>query len=191
MIVSPTRVSATSLIEPVKKPTSPGPSCADVAHLGREDADAVDRVASVRAHHPDGHALLQHAVDDAHQHDDAEIGVVPAIDQQRLQRRALVALRRRQAVDDRLEHRRRCSRPVLAEIGTASRGVDADHFLDLLLDAVGLGGRQVDLVEDRHDLVVGVDAPGRRWRASAPRRPATRRRPAASPRRRQASASTS
>ena len=48
-------------------------------------------------------------------------------------------------------------RPVLAEIGTASRGVDADHVLDLLLDAVGLGRRQVDLVEDRDDLVVGVD----------------------------------
>jgi hypothetical protein len=38
----------------------------------------------VGAHHADGLALLQHAVDDAHQHDDAEIGVVPAVDQQRL-----------------------------------------------------------------------------------------------------------
>ncbi len=45
----------------------------------------------------------------------------------------------------------------MAEISTASRGVEADHLLDLLLDALGLGGRQVDLVEDRHDLVVGVD----------------------------------
>ena len=36
-------------------------------------------------------------------------------------------------------------------------GVEADHVLDLLLDLVGLGGRQVDLVEDRHDLVVVVE----------------------------------
>ena len=36
-------------------------------------------------------------------------------------------------------------------------GVDADHVLDLLLDLVGLGGGQVDLVQDRHDLVVGVE----------------------------------
>jgi hypothetical protein len=39
--------------------------------------------------------FLQRAVDDAHQHHDAEIKVVPAVDQQRLQGRAAVALRRR------------------------------------------------------------------------------------------------
>jgi hypothetical protein len=37
------------------------------------------------------------------------------------------------------------------------RGVEADDVLDLLLDAVGLGGGQVDLVEHRHDLVAGVE----------------------------------
>ena len=36
-------------------------------------------------------------------------------------------------------------------------GVEPDHVLDLLLDLVGLGRRQVDLVEDRHDLVVVVE----------------------------------
>ena len=45
----------------------------------------------------------------------------------------------------------------MAEIGTASRGVDADHVLDLLADAFGLGGGQVDLVEHRHDLETGID----------------------------------
>ena len=55
--------------------------------LRREHADAVDLVGRVGAHHADALALLQRAVDDAHQHDDAEIGVVPAVDQQRLQRR--------------------------------------------------------------------------------------------------------
>ena len=48
-------------------------------------------------------------------------------------------------------------RPVLAEIGTASRGIHADHILDLLLDPVGLGGGQVDLVEDRHNLQPGIN----------------------------------
>ena len=36
-------------------------------------------------------------------------------------------------------------------------GVDADHVLDLLGHAVAVGGGQVDLVQDRDDLVVGVD----------------------------------
>ena len=48
-------------------------------------------------------------------------------------------------------------RPVLAEIRTAFGGVEPDHVLDLLPDLVGLGRRQVDLVEDRHDLVVVVE----------------------------------
>ena len=101
--------------------------------------------------------LLQLAIDHAHQHDDAEIGIVPAVDQQRLQRRVA---RRPWA------RGRRCTiasstssilRPVLAEMGIASRGVDADHVLDLLAHALGLGGRQVDLVEHRHDFEIGVD----------------------------------
>ena len=45
----------------------------------------------------------------------------------------------------------------MAEISTASRGIEPDHILDLLADALGLGGRQVDLVEDRDDLVIVVD----------------------------------
>ena len=36
-------------------------------------------------------------------------------------------------------------------------GIDADDVLDLLLDPLGLGGRQVDLVQHRHDLVAGLD----------------------------------
>jgi hypothetical protein len=110
----------------------------------------------VGADHLDLLALAQFAVDDAHQHDDAEIGVVPAVDQQRLQRRGLVALGRRQALDDGLQHEIDAD----AGLGRDRHGVgrvEADHVLDLLLDAVGLGGRQIDLVEDRHDFVAGVE----------------------------------
>ena len=125
-------------------------------HLRGEDAEALDLVGGVGAHHQDALALAHLAVDDAHQDDDAEIGVVPAVDQHRLQRRVDVALRRRQAGDDRLQH------VVDAEAGLGRDhhrvgGIEADHLLDLLLDALRLGGGQVDLVEDRHDLVVVVD----------------------------------
>ena len=109
------------------------------------------------AHHADVLALLQHAVDDADQHDDAEIGVVPAVDQHGLQRLGGVALaRRRQLVDDRLQH----VGDAEAGLGRDQHGmagVDADHLLDLLADALGLGGRQVDLVQHHDDLVVVVD----------------------------------
>ena len=65
-------------------------------------------------------------------------------------------MRRRQAGDDRLQH----LGDVEAGLGRDQdrvRGVEADHVLDLLPDLVRLGGRQVDLVEDRHDLVVVVE----------------------------------
>ncbi len=138
------------------KPISPGPSSLHVAHLRAEHADALDIVDGVGAHHADPRVLLQHAVEDAHQHDDAEIGIVVAVDQQRLQRRRLVALRRRQALDDRLQH----EIDVEAGLGRDRhrlRGVEADDVLDLLLDSVRLGRRQVDLVEHGHDLVAGVE----------------------------------
>ena len=37
------------------------------------------------------------------------------------------------------------------------RGVEADDFLDLGADLFGLGGGEVDLVDDRDDLVVVLD----------------------------------
>ena len=129
----------------------------DGEHLWREDAGALDEVFCVGLHHADGLALLQAPVDDAHQHDDAEIGVVPAIDQHGLERGVDVALaRRRQLVDDGLQH----VGDADAGLGRDEHGVrrvDADDFLDLLADALRLGGGKVDLVQDHDDLVVGVD----------------------------------
>ena len=122
-----------------------------------EDADPLDRCATApvaisRIFWPGD----QHAVLDPHQDDDAEIGVVPAVDQQRLERRLGVARRRRQAGHQRFEHLVDVE-PGLGRDQQRVRGVEPDHILDLLLDPVGLGGRQVDLVEHRHDLVPGLD----------------------------------
>ncbi len=108
------------------------------------------------ADHADALALLEHAIDDAHQHHHAEIDVVPAVDQERLQRRVAVALGRRQAGDDGFEHLRH----AFAGLGGNHErvgGVEADDVLDLFLDRFRLRRRQIDLVEHRHDLVAGVD----------------------------------
>ncbi len=155
-MVSPTRVSATSLIAAVMKPISPGPSSSICVHLRGEEADPLEVVGGVGAHHPDALAFFHHAVDDPHQHDDAEIDVVPAVDQKRLQRRLAIAFRRRQPVHDGFQHL------VDAKAGLGRDhhrvgGVDADHVLDLLLDLLGFRGRQVDLVQHRHDLMAGVE----------------------------------
>ena len=101
-------------------------------------------------------ALADHAVDDADQDDDAEVGVVPAVDEHRLQRRAAVALGRGDALDDRVEH----FLDADARLGAGHdrvRGVEPDHFLDLGADLFGLGGGEVDLVDDGDDLMVVLD----------------------------------
>ena len=124
--------------------------------LGREHAGAIHIVGSIRAHHADALALFQHAVDDAHQHDHAEINVVPAVDQQRLQRGIAVAFRRRQARDDRFQN----FGDVQSGLGRNLNGVrciETDDVLDLLLDLGRLGRRQVHFIEHRHDLVTIVD----------------------------------
>ena len=47
--------------------------------------------------------------------------------------------------------------PVLAEMRTTSRGIAAEELRHLVRRAVGIGGGQVDLVHDRHDLEVVLD----------------------------------
>ncbi len=124
--------------------------------LGREHADAIHLVGRVRGHQPDALAFFQLAVDNADEDDDAEIEVVPGIDQQRLQRRIRLALGRGQPGDDAFEHRLDIQ-PRLGGNRDRLGGVDADHVLDLLAYALGLGGGQVDLVEHRDDVEPGID----------------------------------
>ena len=133
---------------------------AGVQHAGqqglrREDADAVDLARGAADHHPHLHADLELAIDHAHQDDDAQVGIVPAIDQQRLGGGVGIALGGGQPLHDGFQH------VVDAEAGLGRDhdgvlGVQADHVLDLLLDPVGFRRRQVDLVEDGDDLVVVV-----------------------------------
>src|SRR5690606_29486928 len=54
----------------------------DRGFLRRRHADLVHRVDGLGAHHADAHALLQDAVDNANEHNDAEVRIVPAVDQQ-------------------------------------------------------------------------------------------------------------
>ncbi|MPL67355.1 hypothetical protein SDC9_13046 [bioreactor metagenome] len=128
----------------------------DVDHLRLQHGELVDAVDGAGLHHLDPVALADHPVHDADHHHDAEIGVIPAVDQHRLQRRVAVALRRGQPVHDRLEHLGNAE-PGLRRDRDRVRGVDADHILDVRLHRVGIGRRQVDLVQHRHDLVARVD----------------------------------
>ena len=169
-MVSPTRGVADLLDRGGEDADLAGAKFGDVDHLGFQDGELVDAVDGVGLHHADAVALFDDAVHDADHDDDAEVGVIPAVDQHGLEGRVAVALGGGKAGDDGLQH------VGDAEAGLGGDrdgvgGVEADDVLDLLLDALGFGGGEVDLVQDGDDLVAGVDAPGRRWRGSAPRPP--------------------
>ena len=133
------------------------PQAVDGFLLGPEHADAIDGIGPAGTHQADLHAFFERALDDPHQADDAEIAVIPAIDQHRLERRIRIAMDRgRQALHDGFEH------VLNAETGLCGnldgfRGINTDHILDLRLDPIDIGSRQIDLVEHRDDLVIDVN----------------------------------
>ncbi len=122
----------------------------------REHADTFDNMCRAGAHHADLHALADAAMPHPDKRHHAEIGVIPAIDQQRHQRCLDIALGRRHTGDNSLEDIANAN----AGLGTCRDGIiggQADHILDLRLHPLRLGRRQVNLVQDRHDFMVGLD----------------------------------
>ena len=144
------------LMPQLMKPTSPTPISASSTRLGREHAELLDLVVLRGGHEADLHARLQRAVEHAHDDDHAAIRVVPGVEDQRLERRVGIALRRRHARDHRLEDL--ADAAALLGAGQQRPGaVEADDLLDLPAGLVGLGAGQVDLVDDRDDLEAAVD----------------------------------
>ena len=101
-------------------------------------------------------ARHERAVEHPHRADDTAVRVVVRVEDQRLQRRVGIAFRGRDAVDDCVEQLGH----ALAGLGRDAQDVlggDADHALDLTRDAVGLGDREVDLVDGGNDGQVVLD----------------------------------
>src|SRR5665213_1444515 len=124
--------------------------------LGREHAYALDLIDGVGSHHANLLAALQLAIDHAYENDNTEVRIVPASDEQGFQRRVAIAFGRWEPRDDGFQH----AVDIEARLGgnrDCFRSVDADYVLDLLAHAFGFRGREVDLVQHRHDFEIGVD----------------------------------
>ena len=118
--------------------------------LGRDDADLEQLVGRPGRHHLDPLARGELAVDDAHVGDDAAVGVVDRVEDHRARRGVGVAGRRRDLADDLVEQRLDAL-AGLARHPEAVVGLAADEVGELLGVLLGLGRRQVDLVEHRDD----------------------------------------
>ncbi|CAB5014057.1 unannotated protein [freshwater metagenome] len=118
--------------------------------LRRDDADLEELVNLAGRHHADLVAGRDAAVDDANVGDDAAVGVVDRVEDERARRGVRIADRRRDVAHDALE-----------EVGDAEAGLrrDAQDFVGVAADdardlgcvLVWLGRREIDLVEHRHD----------------------------------------
>ena len=150
----------------------PDPELVNRHRLRREDAQLLDVVVLPLRHEPDAHAFGDVAVNHANHDDDAAIGVVPRVEQQRLERRLGIAGGRRQPRHDGFENLRHPGAHLRAR-QNRSRPVESDDVLDLSAGLLGLGARQIDLVDDRDDLQAVVHRKigvGERLRLDALRR---------------------
>ena len=104
VIVSPIFASATFLMFATMKPASPTPSRVDRHRLGREHAELLDLEVLPRLHQlgSSGRAACTPSMTRVRM-TTPRYGVVPRVEDQRLERRVGIARRRRQAMDDRFE----------------------------------------------------------------------------------------
>ena len=123
---------------------------------GRDDAEFQGLVDALGGHHQHPLALGEPAVDDPHVGDDAAVGVVDRVEDQRPGGRVRVAVRLRDQVDDGVEQFFHALAGLRGDLEHLAR-VAADDRGQLFRVALGLGGREVDLVQHRDDLEVGVD----------------------------------
>ncbi len=123
--------------------------------VGRDDPDLEHLVDGPGRHHLDPVAVRQPAIDDADVSDDSSVGVVDGVEDQCPRRRVRDSLRRRDRGHDLVEEYLH----PLAGLGRHPEhvvGVAPDDVGELGCVPVGLSARQVDLVEHRDDVQIGV-----------------------------------
>ena len=104
----------------------------------------------------DLHPLPNHAVNHANKNNDAEVGVVPTVDEECFQRCTGISSRWGYSLDDGFKQVGDSGSGLGGDVQCVS-SIDADHLLDLLGDPVKVRGRQVDLVQDRYDFMPGIN----------------------------------
>ena len=122
---------------------------------GTLDAHAIDQKVALCLHHAQGIALFDGAVKDAHRGHHAAILVKVRIQNERFERSICIALRRRDQKDNGLQQ----IVNALAGLARDTHGVigrDRQVILDLGLNLIGMGRGQVDLVDGRHNVQIGV-----------------------------------
>ena len=104
-----------------------------------------------RCHGADAHASAHRAFLDAHIAQSALVVVINAVKDQRAERLVRPAHRRRHKIHDLREHFVHVRAKLCGDARRVRRR-QADHILDFADGMLRIGARQVDFVDDRHDL---------------------------------------
>ena len=107
-------------------------------------------------HEPDALPLAHGSLHDAHENDDAAIGVEPRVKDEGLERRIGIAFGRGEPVHDRLQHLVDALACFGAH-GDSVGSIQSDSLLDVLLGAQNVGRGQVDLVDHGNDFEAVMD----------------------------------
>ena len=110
----------------------------------------------VGAHQANLHAAAQLAAENAHEANHPFVDVVPTVEDERAHGRFVGRLGRGNSLDDCLEH----FLDADAFLGAGEDrvgGIEADDFLDLLLGALDVGARQIDLVDHRNNFEAVIE----------------------------------
>ena len=148
--VSPTRASATRLILAMMKPTSPAAELFQDHRFRRERAEALHLKDFVVGDEANLLMRTQTAVDDAHQHHGAAIGVEPGVEDERAKGRVHQTRRRRNPRHHSFEHFLH-AQPIFRADGQRVGGGNRQHVFHLGFYLFGLRGGQVDFVDHRND----------------------------------------
>ena len=127
-----------------------GDELLDRHELRPEDTELQGLGEGAAGHQLDGLAGAEGASGQTDVGDHALVGVVVAVEDEALHRRGRIALRGGDALDDRLEDVDDAG-PVLGAGEDDLLARDRQDVLELVDDRVGVGRRQVDLVEDRDE----------------------------------------
>ena len=128
---------------------------ADEGLSGTLDTHAISQEALSALHHEEVVALGDMTVEHAHGGNNATILVKVGVENQRLKRSVVVSLGRRDKEDNRLE-KVMDALTRLARYANGIIGRNGELLLDLLLDLLRMGAREVDLVDRGNDIEVGV-----------------------------------
>ncbi len=138
------------------KPDLPCTQCGHSERMRGENPDLGHLVIFAGLHQPDAVAFFQRSINDAHQGNNPLVSIVPAVEDQRLQRRLRISFGRWNLGDDIFKD---FVNPdaVLGAGFHRIGGIQPDNLLNFFLNAPGVGSGQIDFIENRKNFEILID----------------------------------